>query len=195
MLNSDGFIALTPALATVLWIEAIVYLGIGLFEFFDDFLERPRPWMTVNGKVNGYLRLQFLGGHKMHATTCILLGFVALNGLIEHRVSRFELEFIFLSLALIMALVWSSKFPGRMGVLVIACKPEFWLQIAMFGLYVQWIRPPVALICIALNIWGIFVFLVRSKRTFFVPYTPETVFEDVKAAMGDEEAAKVRRLM
>lgn len=195
MLESNAFIVLNPPLATVLWIEVIVYLGIGLFEFFDDFFERPKPWMTLNGKVNGYLRLQFLGGHKMHATTCILLGFVALNGLIENRVSRFEIEFIFLSLALIMTLVWSSKFPGRLGVLVIACKPEFWLQIAMFALYVQWIRPPVAMICIALNIWGIFLYFIRSKHTFFVPHAPETVVQDVKDAMGEEAAAKIRRFV
>ena len=92
MLSSTELLPLTTGLQIVLWIEAIIYLGLGLFELFDDFLVRPKPWMFVDGRANGWLVLQHKVGHKMHAGICFLLGFIAANGLYEGAVTRFELE-------------------------------------------------------------------------------------------------------
>ena len=42
--------------------------------------------------------------HKFHAIVCFFLGFIALNGIIEGAVTRFEIELLFIGLALIMML-------------------------------------------------------------------------------------------
>ena len=193
MLGPRDFVALTPALSIILWIEAIIYLGIGLVELFDDVIEKPKPWMTLNGRVNGYLRLQHKVGHKMHAGLCVILGAVALNGLIDRQVSRFDIELIFLSLGLIMSVIWSTKLPGRLGVLTIILKPEFWLQIAMFALFFPLIRPGIALICLALNIWGLAVLVLRGRRDSFAPYTTQAVLRDMTDAVGDAAAQRLKR--
>jgi hypothetical protein len=57
MLSATEFYQLTLGLQIVLWIEALLYLGIGVYELFDDFFEKPQPWMTISGRVNGYVRL------------------------------------------------------------------------------------------------------------------------------------------
>ena len=36
-MNSTELFELTLALKIVLWVEAIVYLGLGIFEIFEDF--------------------------------------------------------------------------------------------------------------------------------------------------------------
>lgn len=195
MIGSFASFELTPTLKAVLWTETVIYLGIGVAELFNDFFERPKPWMTLNGRVNGYLRLNSVVGHKMHAVICVLLGFTALNGLIEGRVSRFEIEFIFLGLALLMSVIWSTKFPGWLGVAVIATKPEFWLQIVMAVFCLHLIRPEIAVICVGLNLWGVFVLLARGKQATFVPYTPETVIRDIEEAMGERTARALSRLV
>ena len=144
MLGPTDFLPLTPALSAILWVEAIVYLGIGLFEIFDDYFARNPPWTERDGHPNGYLRLVAKSTRKFHAAICLILGWIALNGLLEQRVSRFEIETLFLSLAIVMSFVWSTKLPGRVGVLGIILKPEFWLQIAMFAMFTPFIRPEVA---------------------------------------------------
>ena len=194
MLGPRDFIALTPTLSVILWIEAIIYLGLGLFELFDDFVDKPKPWMTFNGRLNGYLRVQHKVGHKMHAALCVILGSIALNGIIERQVSRFEIELIFLSLAIIMSVVWSSKLPGRLGIWGILAKPEFWLQIAMFLWFLPLIRPAVASICIAVNLWGVTVLVLRGKSASFVPYTTQTVIQDMTDVLGEKATERLKKL-
>ena len=36
MLSATDFYQATPLLLTVLWIEAVIYLSIGIYEIFDD---------------------------------------------------------------------------------------------------------------------------------------------------------------
>ena len=38
----------------MLWIEVVVYVGIGVYEFFDDFIAKPQPWMTINKNLTYY---------------------------------------------------------------------------------------------------------------------------------------------
>jgi hypothetical protein len=40
MLSATEFFPVTPLLLVVLWIEAVVYLSIGTYEIFDDFLAK-----------------------------------------------------------------------------------------------------------------------------------------------------------
>ena len=195
MLGPTDFLPLTPALAAILWVEAVVYLGIGLFEIFDDYVARNPPWTERDGRPNGYLRLVAKSSRKFHAAICLILGWIALNGLLEQRVSRFEIETLFLSLAIVMSFVWSTKLPGRVGVLGIILKPEFWLQIAMFAMFTPFIRPEVAGFCLALNLWGIVFFLLRGRTASFVPYSTETLLRDTEDVLGEEGGRRLRRLM
>ena len=185
MLTATEFIELPLSLEIVLWIEAVVYLGIGTYELFDDFLQKPKPWMTINGRVNGFVRMTHKVGHKMHAGICFLLGFVALNGLIEGMVSRFELELIFISFAILMPAIWSSLLPGRLAVFILISKPEFWLQLAMFILFSHLVRPEVLALCVALNLWGVFVFFAYTRKHAFSSFTYEAVRADCVDAEGE----------
>lgn len=175
MLSSTELYANTPLLQTVLWIEAAIYLGIGLFEVFDDFLEKPKQWMSVEGRMNGWLMLESKIGHKMHAGICVLLGFTALNGALEGQVTRFELELVFLSFAVIMPVIWSTFMPGRLGFIVVAMKPEFWLQIVMFTFFGHLIRLEVVLVCVVFNLWGVAVYILHTRKNYLKPYTYETL--------------------
>jgi len=190
MLTATEFYEVPLSLEIVLWIEVIVYLGIGIFELFDDFLDKPKLWMTTNGNINGYLRLMHKVGHKMHAGICFMLGFVALNGLLEGFVTRFELELIFVSFAVLMPVIWSTLMPGRLGVTVLLLKPEFWLQIVMFTLFSDLIRPEVIALCVLLNLWGVVVYFFHTRQSLFQPFTYETVRRDCVDAEGEELAQK-----
>ena len=195
MLGPTDFLPLTPALSAILWVEVVVYLGLGLFGLFDDYFERHPAWTVRDGRPNGYLRMTAKSAHKLHAAICLILGWIALNGLLEQKVSRFEIETLFLSLAVLMSAVWSMKLPGRMGVLGVILKPEFWIQIAMFAMFLPFIRPQVAAICVGINLWGIVFFLLRGKTALFVPYTSEALVRDVEDALGEERANRVRRIL
>jgi hypothetical protein len=194
LLSSTEFYTVPLNLEIVLWIEAIIYLGIGTYELFDDFLEKPKPWMTIGGRINGYVRMSHKIGHKMHAGICFLLGFVALNGVLEGQVTRFELELIFLSFGILMPVIWSCLLPGRLALIILATKPEFWLQIAMFAMFSQLIRPEILVLCIALNVWGIFVYFFHTRRKLFSPFTYSTVRSDCIDAEGEQLAHKLDKL-
>ena len=194
MLSSTEFYAVPLNLEIVLWIEMIIYLGLGTYELFDDFLEKPKPWMTIRGRTNGYVRMTHKIGHKMHAGICFLLGFVALNGILEGHVTRFELELIFISFAILMPVIWSCLLPGRLAFIILATKPEFWLQIAMFAMFSELIRVEVLFLCIALNVWGICVYIFHTRTTLFSPFTYSTVRTDCIDAEGEVLAQKLDKL-
>jgi hypothetical protein len=194
MLSSTEFYVLPLNLEIILWIEAIIYLGIGTYELFDDFLEKPKAWMTIGGQTNGYVRMSHKVGHKMHAGICFLLGFVALNGLLEGQVTRFELELIFVGLGILMPIIWSSLLPGRLALIILATKPEFWLQIAMFTMFSPLIRPEILILCIALNMWGIFVYFFHTRKKLFSPFTYSKVRSDCLDAEGAELVQKLDKL-
>ena len=194
MLSATEFYPVPLNLEIVLWIEVIVYLGIGTYELLDDFMEQPKPWMTIRGRVNGYIRMTHKVGHKMHAGICLLLGFIALNGLIEGQVTRFELELIFFSFAILMPVIWSCLLPGRMAIVILATKPEFWLQIAMFTMFSSLIRPEILVLCIALNLWGIIVYIFHTRKTMFNSFTYAAVRQDCIDAEGEQLARKLDKM-
>ena len=117
-MTSTELFELTLALKIVLWVEAIVYLGLGIFEIFDDFFRKLPSWTKLNGKLNAYLFMEDKMQHKFHAIVCFFLGFIALNGIIEGAVTRFEIELLFIGLALIMMLLWMIMPPGKTGIAV-----------------------------------------------------------------------------
>ena len=188
MLSATELYALTPLLKGILWVEVIVYLGIGVYEILDDFRVKPQSWMTLGSTPNSYLMIKEKVGHKMHGGLCFLLGFIALNGLIEGAVTRFELELCFVSLALLMMTIWMTLMPGRLGLTVILTKPEFWLQILMFGCFLPLIQPWVVGLCLGLNLWGILVNVLQPRRQVLTPFAYQTLRRDaIEAGLGERE--------
>ena len=119
----------------------------------------------------------------MHAAVCFLLGFVALNGLLEGAITRFELELIFVSLALVMMLLWMVALPGRIGFVVIfLTKPETTLQIIMFVFFADLIRSWVLYLCIFLNFWGFLVYFLQTRKKTIFPYEYESIRNDALEA-------------
>ena len=185
-MSANELLELNPLLKTVLWIEVIVYMGIGIYEILDSF-SKEKPWNLRNGKVNSYLTMKETVSYKMHAAVCFLLGFIALNGIIEGAITRFELELIFISLALIMMLLWMVLLPGRLGFSVLfLTKPETTLQIIMFIFFADLIRPSIIILCIFLNLWGFVVFFLHTRKKALYPFNYETMRQDAISA-GIEE--------
>jgi hypothetical protein len=185
-MEANELLELTTLLKVILWIELIVYLGIGIFEILDSF-SKEKPWNLRNGKINSYLAMREVTSYKMHASVCFLLGFVALNALMEGAVTRFELELIFISLALIMMLLWMIILPGRLGFIVLFSKPETTLQIIMFVFFADLIRPWVLYLCVFLNLWGLLVYFLHTRKESISPYEYKTIRNDALEA-GLEES-------
>ncbi len=181
-MSANELLELTTLLKVVLWIEVIVYMGIGIYEILDSF-SKEKPWNLRNGKVNSYLNMKETVSYKMHAAVCFLLGFIALNGIIEGAITRFELELIFISLALIMMLLWMVLLPGRLGLNVLfLTKPETSLQIIMFIFFSDLIRPSILTLCICLNLWGFIVFFLHTRKKALYPFNYETMRQDAVEA-------------
>ena len=185
VIGATEFYPTTSGINAILWIEAVIYLGIGTYELLDDFLAKPQAWMNTGDRHNSYLMLHHKVGHKMHAGLCFVLGMVALNGALEGVVTRFELELIFISFAVILPVIWSTLLPGRLGFTVLLLKPEFWLQGLMLIFYSDLIRPQILALCLALNCWGVFVYFLHTRRTLISPYEYATLRNDVIAAEGE----------
>ena len=185
-MEANDLLELTTLLKVILWIELIVYLGIGIFEILDSF-SKEKPWNFRNGKINSYLAMREVTSYKMHASVCLLLGFVAQNALMEGAVTRFELELIFISLALIMMLLWMIILPGRLGFIVLFSKPETTLQIIMFVFFADLIRPWVLYLCVFLNLWGLLVYFLHPRKESSSPYEYKTIRNDALEA-GLEES-------
>ena len=143
-------------------------------------------WSFKNGKYNSYIHIQDLVGYKMHAAICFILGFVALNGIIEGHISRFELEIIFVSFAVIVPTLFSLLMPGKLGLVVLCLKPEFWLQIFMFVFFSHLIRIEIITLCVLMNVWGLLVYYFHTRKKLVVPYSYETLRKDAFEA-GEEQ--------
>ena len=107
---------------------------------------------------------------------------------VEWAVTRFELELIFISLALIMMLLWITLMPGRLGFTVVfLTKPETTLQFVMLIFFWDLIRPEVLLLCVCLNVWGFIVYLSHTRKKALHPYAYKTMRDDAEEAGLDEK--------
>ena len=189
-MSSTELFELTLALKIVLWIEMIVYLGLGIFEIFDDFFRKLPSWTNLNGKLNAYLFMEDKMQHKFHAIVCFFLGFIALNGILEGAVTRFEIELLFIGLTLIMMLLWMILPPEKMAIAMLLTKPETYLSVIMFILFSDLIRTEVFIACILFNIWGIAVFIFNTKK-LMNPYSYKRFRSDVIEAGISEDRIKI----
>jgi len=190
MLNATELYPLTTALTIILWFEFIAYTGAGLFEIFDDFLRKNTPWVFINGRLNLYAYSIDIKNHKSHAAFTFILGFIALNGLIEGGVSRFELELMFVGLALITCMLFCFAPPVKRALRAIWVAPEMYLQIAMYLLFAQLIRPEVIGLCALLIAWGVFVHFRKLRTMEGAPFEWEQYRDDTRAMGGSEAMLK-----
>ena len=188
-MSTTEIFELTLALKIVLWVETIVYLGIGIVEIFDDFFRKSPSWINLNGKLNSYLFMEDKMQHKFHAAICFFLGFIALNGIIEGAVTRFEIELLFIGLALIMMLLWMILPPERLALTMLLTKPETYLSLIMFILFSDLIRIEIFYLCLGLNIWGLFVYFLNTRKKI-KPYTYKKFHDDVVDAGVPESRIK-----
>jgi hypothetical protein len=194
MLTATEFIPTTTALLIVLWIEAVVYLGIGLYETFDDFIHKAPKWAFINERMNSWIWMQDKIGHKMHAAICFMLGFVALNGAIEGMVSRFEIEIIFVSFALLSGMIFGLlPMGGRLGFVTIVLKPEIILQVMMYIFCANLIRPEIIGLCVLLNLWGLFVYFRKTSKIIGGKY--EVLRSDMLEAGADSMVERMDKIM
>ncbi|MEM8661662.1 MAG: hypothetical protein AAGF35_12320 [Pseudomonadota bacterium] len=196
MLTATEFYPLTTSLTVVLWIELIIYLGTGLYEVFDDFYRKHPHWIFVNGRLNTYNYFIEKRGHKMHAAFAMILGLIALHALLEGQVSRFEIELIFLSLALICCGVFCMAPPCLPLLLrMLPLTPEVLLQITMFALFADLIRPEVIGLCLLFNAWGLFVFFRKNMKLEGAPQTYEQLREQLLEAGAELSIKGYDRVM
>ena len=127
--------------------------------------------------------------HKFHAAICFFLGFIALNGIIEGAVTRFEIELLFIGLALIMMLLWMILPPERLALTMLLTKPETYLSLIMFILFSDLIRAEIFYLCLGLNIWGLFVYFLNTRKKI-KPYTYKRFHDDVVDAGVPESRIK-----
>ena len=194
-MSANSVIEVTPLLSFVFWVEAIVYLSIGVYELLDDFFVKSPAWMHTGGRLNSYLAIRDKVGHKMHGGLCFVLGYVALNGILEGHVSRMEMELTFISLAILISTILVVMVPGRLGAIVVTTKPEFWLQIIMFVGFWQTVRPVVLALCIFLNVWGLIVMFRVTRRKTLHPFTYEQLREDMVAIdLDPKDLAKMDKM-
>ena len=119
-------------------------------------------WTKLFGKLNAYLFMEDKMQHKFHAN--LFFFFIALNGIIEGAVSRFEIELLFIGLALIMMLLWMILPQGRLALLMMLTKPETYLSVIMFVLFSDLIRAEIFYLCLGLNIWGLIVYFLNTRK-------------------------------
>lgn len=194
MLTATEFIPTTTPLLIVLWIEAAVYLGIGLYETFDDFIHKAPKWAFINDRMNSWIWMQDKVGHKMHAAICFMLGFVALNGALEGMVTRFEIEIIFVSFALLSGMIFGLlPMGGRLGFVMVVLKPEIILQVIMYIFCATLIRPEIIGLCVMLNLWGIFVYFRKTSKVIDGKY--EVLRSDMLDAGAGSVIERMDKLM
>lgn len=184
MLTPTELYPLTTALWIVLWAEVLIYLAVGFSEIFDDFHYKSPQWVWVNERLNTYIWLRDKKGHKMHASLALVLGFIALNGVLEGGVFRFEIELIFLSLALLNCSIWCMTPPCKRLLKVLLIAPEFHLQYVSFILFADLVRPEVLGLCILFNLWGVVVFFRKTSKIADAPLDYERIRNDMIAAEG-----------
>jgi hypothetical protein len=186
VLSSTDTLRVQGTLAVVLWIEAVVYLLVGLTEIFDDFRSAPKWNEFLAAKKNSWLRTQLKIGAKMHASVAVILGLTAVNGLIEGAVTRFELEVIFVSLGLLMGVILGSMVPGRMWVIVCLIKPETWLTLLMWCNFASAVRPAVLGISFTFVAWSLLVRFGPKSVATPDPFEYRTLRTDILASFPPE---------
>merc|ERR1712166_514426 len=187
-ITADESFPLKGALKGILWTEVVVYLGVGLYMFLAIDLGKMAkpPWAS-----NPYALVMVQTNQKMHATLAIMMSYVAMVGLDNGHVTRMELDFLFLSLALIMNSVFAFPVPFCVAARIPLLKPEFWLQLVLWCTCANLARPSILIPCGSINAYGLIVWVVKGRNNW-AGY--DAFRADVAEAEGDEAAGKFDKL-
>lgn len=180
MLHATEYLPVTGVIQFVLWVEAILYLSVGVRETFDDLYRKSPAWVLNNKRPNTFTWLQDGRYYKTHANWCLLLGLVALNALIEGQINRFEIEFIFVSLSAIICTVFCIVPPSFRSLPIVLISPEIYLFSLMSVFYSDMIRNEVLAICVLLILWGLFVCVKRCLEVDGSQLTIRRFLDDKK---------------
>jgi len=180
MQHATEYIPVTGVIQLVLWVEAILYLSVGVLENFDDLHRKPPAWVLNNKRLNTITLMMDGRYYKTHANWCLLLGLVALAGLTEGQVNRLEIEFIFVSLSAIICTVFCILTPSFRCLPMIVISPEIYLLGLMSVFYSDMIRNEVLAICVLLILWGVFVYVKRCLEVDGSQLTIRRVLDDKK---------------
>ena len=180
MQHATEYIPVTGVIQFVLWVEAILYLSVGVLETFDDLHRKPPAWVWNNKRLNTFTLMMDGRYYKTHAVWCLLLGLVALSGLTEGQVNRLEIEFIFVSLSAIILTVFCILTPSFRCLPMIVISPEIYLLGLMSVFYSDMIRNEVLAICVLLILWGVFVYVKRCLEVDGSQLTIRRVLDDKK---------------
>ncbi|MEM1133538.1 MAG: hypothetical protein AAGH53_11415 [Pseudomonadota bacterium] len=175
-------------LQVILWAEVVAYIGTLIYKIVEEFYRPAMKWTYVDGRLNTYIWHREQKGNKAHTLFALMLGIVALNGAVEGKVTRFEMEFIFISLATITWMVLTIIPPSKRILLkAIPIVPEFYFMAAMSIFYYDWIRPEVFGLCIAIILVTLILFFRNSSQFIEETYTFERFNADKEAAKPDSE--------
>lgn len=161
MHHATEYFPVTGVIQFVLWVEVIVYLGVGLLEVFNDLHRKSPAWVLNNKRLNTFIWSTDARYHKCHGVLCLLLGLVALNGLMEGQVNRFEIEFVLVSLSAIVCMLFCIVVPSFRCLPSILLSPDLYIFSLMAVFYSNMIRYEVLAVCVLLVLWGLFVFFKR----------------------------------
>lgn len=162
VLGEDDHYPLTTGLTILLWVEVIVYGFFGLLLFFSvDFVEKKRKLPFHKNNFDIWMHRQH---EQIHACLAFFLGYVALQGLLAGFVTRFELEILFVTLGMIMGMVWTM--PPGLTFIVLLLKPEFWIQLVTWACYSPLVRPQVLVVAALFNLYGIGYKLIAIPKMF-----------------------------
>ena len=156
----------TIGLQILLWVAALIYGLGGLKEMCDDFLPTPK-WRVKFLRGNAWATILHITGTKMHAAVLVILGYIAVNGLIEGGLTRSEFEIFFLLSALMMATIWMTMVPSPMYFVTVMTKPVFFFLLVLSIGFSNFVRPQVLVIAAVFNVYGILV------RAFSAPVAYE----------------------
>ena len=180
MLTATEYIPTSGVILAILWAEVLMYLSTGCREFFDDFNRRSPSWVIRNKQLNTYVWFLDTRGHKSHGALCMMMGLVALHALLEGKINRFEIEFIFVTVSLIAGFVFCILPPGPKAMPMMLFIPENYLWVLMMVFYSDLVRVEVIALSILFPLWGAFVFVRRSMKVDSSAYSIQRFSQEKK---------------
>ena len=166
VLGATEFRAVTPVLLAFLWIEAVFYLSFAAYKVIKDIARPAQKWTLIGNRLNSYIWHIDQRGNKSHTILAALVGFVALNGALEGKVTRFEMEFIFLSLAMSLWMVLTILPPSRsIYMRTLPFVPELHFQIVLTVFFWDWIRPEILFLCVITILAGMITLIAGHSDT------------------------------
>lgn len=151
-------------LKILLWVELVLYLVCGMLLFFKPDYKKPPSHLKNNFDI-----FMWATGEQVHACLAFVLGYVALQGLLSGKVSRFELEMSFVILGMLMGMVWNCP-PGLVWFFI---KPETYLTLVMWIFYSGLVRWQVLAVAGLFNVYGIIKKLTNKKWGSYAEFRTE----------------------